>query len=211
MLFLFDKYFKKKSKTRGFLLPEAILSLFVLSVGITSVIGLIAGSLRDSMQSRDIITATMLAQEGVELTRNIRDTGYLKDSLNPFFGCPTDSYTCFSQDMTKEFCTVVNGTSVEIRCSLSADTHDFQLSYFKEISHSHNPGFTPIKFYRMVYVHFLDSNPGSESAIVRSFVYWGVGESGMFRANEGTGGSTASCTVLKKCVYTEITLNNWRP
>jgi len=197
MLFLFEKYFKKKSKVRGFLLPEAILSLFILSTGITAVVGLISGSLRDSMQSRDVITATLLAQEGAELVRNIRDTNFVKSPSTVFQNFSTTIKNC----RIKNFPPTLECSSSPSESYFRLDTDGYGL--FNVVTGQDT------KFHRYIYINFTNILAGSESAIVRSFVYWGAGESGMFTATTSSG-STANCTISKKCVYTEITLNNWR-
>ena len=69
---------------KGFSLMEALLATFLLSVGIVAVLSLMASSLRSSMVARDQEIATLLAQEGVELVRNVRDNNWAdgNDSFN---------------------------------------------------------------------------------------------------------------------------------
>lgn len=71
----------------GFSIAEVVISIFVISVGLVAVVNLIAASIRDSMSSRDLIVASQLSQEGVEIVRNIRD-----NDLNFFFATADDSY-----------------------------------------------------------------------------------------------------------------------
>jgi type IV pilus modification protein PilV len=58
---------------RGFSLVEVILSLFIITVGLVAMITMMANSIRDTQSSRDQIIATQLAQEGVELVKNIKE------------------------------------------------------------------------------------------------------------------------------------------
>ena len=68
-------------KMPGFSIPEVALSVFVLSVGIMSIIALMSSSLRYSLQTNDVIIATDLAQEGIELVRNVRDNDFASGGI----------------------------------------------------------------------------------------------------------------------------------
>ncbi|HPN96241.1 MAG TPA: hypothetical protein PLK35_00580 [Candidatus Moranbacteria bacterium] len=70
---------------RGFSLLEAILSVFIVSVGLVAVMSLLTASIKETLGSRSQQVASLLAQEGVELVRNIRDNNWarqLDDSFN---------------------------------------------------------------------------------------------------------------------------------
>jgi len=62
----------------GFTLVEALVALSILIVGIISGFILVTKALYDVTIIQDRLTASFLAQEGVELVRQIRDTNYLK-------------------------------------------------------------------------------------------------------------------------------------
>jgi Tfp pilus assembly protein PilV len=64
---------KNQKKKKGFSVYETMIAMFVLVVGILAALGLITSSMRRSMESRDYIVGAALAQEGIELVRNIRD------------------------------------------------------------------------------------------------------------------------------------------
>src|SRR3989338_5479549 len=72
------KTYNSQSSTnkKGFSIIEVIISVFVIAVGLVSIIGLIAGSLRESINSRNQTIAANLVQEGVELVRNVRDNNW---------------------------------------------------------------------------------------------------------------------------------------
>jgi hypothetical protein len=71
---LFDK-----NKERGFTL---IIASFVLTVGIVGAYMAISGPIHYTKDSMSKITAAYLAQEGVEIVRNIRDTNWLQTPGN---------------------------------------------------------------------------------------------------------------------------------
>ncbi|MDO8529622.1 MAG: dockerin type I domain-containing protein [bacterium] len=79
---MFLRYLKmntETSKARGFSLIEVMIACFVLTVGILAMIDLMAISIRNSIGARDQIIASELAQEGMELVRNIRDNNFAND------------------------------------------------------------------------------------------------------------------------------------
>jgi len=69
---------------KAFSIMEVMISAFILSVGLTAVIALMAGNIKNSINARDSIIASGLAQEGVELVRNIRDNNFVNNPENPF-------------------------------------------------------------------------------------------------------------------------------
>ena len=48
-------------------------------MGVVSVVAIISKSLQNSFVSRDIIIASQLAQEGVEIVRNVRDNNFARN------------------------------------------------------------------------------------------------------------------------------------
>ena len=78
-MFIFRKFFKTETPA-GFSLGEVLLAGFVLTVGLLSISALMAKSLKNSFENRDSIIAVELAQEGVELVRNVRDNSFIADA-----------------------------------------------------------------------------------------------------------------------------------
>jgi len=71
------KIFKKKN-TKGFTLMEVIVAIFVITAGIVGVLSLVTQTISASIFSKDKLIAAYLAQEGIEIVRNIRDTNWLQ-------------------------------------------------------------------------------------------------------------------------------------
>jgi len=69
---------QKKFKTKGITLIEALVAISILIIGIFSGFILVTRVLSNINVIRDRLTASFLAQEGIELVRQIRDTNYLK-------------------------------------------------------------------------------------------------------------------------------------
>ncbi|MCK4520858.1 prepilin-type N-terminal cleavage/methylation domain-containing protein [Candidatus Parcubacteria bacterium] len=67
----------KKLKCEGFSLLEVLVAITVLIVGLVGAIGLIVYNVSISRASPEKIIAVNLAQEGIEVVRNIRDSNWL--------------------------------------------------------------------------------------------------------------------------------------
>jgi len=71
-----------KMTKRGFTIIEAIVAIFVITTGIVGVLTLVTQTISSATYSSDKLIAAYLAQEGIEIIRNIRDTNWL-DPANP--------------------------------------------------------------------------------------------------------------------------------
>lgn len=65
----------------GFTIIEVIVAIFLLAVGAGGVYTLINQSLNSMSVLRSHLIASYLAQEGIEVVRNIRDTNWIKGSF----------------------------------------------------------------------------------------------------------------------------------
>ncbi len=71
---------------QGFTLIEALIAIFIFSVALVSLITITAKGVTGTVQARDQVTAQFLAQEGVELMRNYRDTRIINENINELVG-----------------------------------------------------------------------------------------------------------------------------
>jgi prepilin-type N-terminal cleavage/methylation domain-containing protein len=71
------------SKNRGFSLLEVITAIFILTVGIGGSFSLIYQTLSVASATSLRLTASYLAQEGIELTKNLRDNAWLAQRGSP--------------------------------------------------------------------------------------------------------------------------------
>ena len=67
-----------KKSGGGFTLLETLIAIFVITVGLIGGMSAIVQTLRLSSYSSSKLTAAYLAQEGIEIVRNIRDTNWLE-------------------------------------------------------------------------------------------------------------------------------------
>lgn len=94
---------KNKSKmNKGFTLIETLVSLAIITTAVVAMIWVAGNSVSDALYSKNKIIANYLAQEGIEVVRNIRDgevnggagwDGFLDttSACNPPYGCTIDA------------------------------------------------------------------------------------------------------------------------
>lgn len=193
-------------KLRAFSIAEVVLSAFVLTTGIISVMSLFAAAHRGSLDTRNIIIAAELAQEGVEVARNVRDNNIAYRTENWTTGDNCSTSTSGNCDPFRYF---PNGVSQ--RCSVnynSTGSSAFTCPITQpqvNISNTglyHNAGGTRTSFFRIIKINHIAS---SETARIESFVSWQDPGS-----NLNGPGAIAWCTPYNKCVYTELLLSAWK-
>lgn len=75
---------KIKNYTAGFMLTEGIVASTIIATAVVGILALLASSLRIAQLSESQLVASMLAQEGVEVARAIRDANWIADSPRPW-------------------------------------------------------------------------------------------------------------------------------
>jgi len=76
---------------KGFTIIEIIISIFILSTAVVAIFAAFSVMAILTSDSSDQVTATYLAQEGIEIVRNIRDNNWIKMDLN---GCVAGDNSC---------------------------------------------------------------------------------------------------------------------
>ncbi len=74
----------KIKKQKGFTLLETLVAIFILTLAITGPIYISSLSLRNTIESRDIVSAQYLAEEVVEVVKNNMDTNSLKNTAEDY-------------------------------------------------------------------------------------------------------------------------------
>lgn len=181
------KNHKTMKKVRGFSFGETLLAAFVLSVGLLSIVKLFQVSLSQSIFLRDATIASQLAQEGVELVRNVRDNDFVGGGTG-FASFNTSNKHCY-----------IAVDSPTLNCfSSQGGTSRYNLVYQ---SGQYVSTTSTNRFRRYIYVDYSSS---AAEATVKSFVVWDG------TALPPSSGSTTGCSVQNKCVYTEVLLTNWK-
>lgn len=95
-----------KSQNLGFTLIETLVAISILLIAVVGPLTIVAGSIGTSNLAKEQITAHYLAQEAVELIRNIKDNNRLEGESNWLLGIAgSGSGNC---DQTNQYCTIDN-------------------------------------------------------------------------------------------------------
>lgn len=177
----------------GFSMIEVIFSVFVISIGLTGTTALLNDSMRESISSRDSVIASQLAQEGIELVRNLRDNNW-ENERGSFA-------TAYFPSGDKSNCKIdYNDTDMQ-NSNCIAD-NDFQLYLSGGLYYQHTSiGATATKYFRKIKIDY-DPDVSPTKAIVTSFVKW----DGTMPVEIDT---IAECVLTDECVYAEDILTKW--
>lgn len=191
----------KNYNKKAFSIGEVMLSVFILGVTMITILSMYSGSLRNLHDDRDSIIASMLAQEGVELIRNVRDNNWSRrDSAMDttpaaFDNMGVSSGTIQSDCRIDSNSYAINGNNEVVYSSVDCSGASRALNINASGFYVHDAG-TATKFRRTI---ALDYRSGNEM-IVTSFVSW-----------DGSNPTTdkSLCLVEDKCVFSESTLGEW--
>jgi Tfp pilus assembly protein PilV len=147
MIFPKNKIKFRKFK-KGFSIGEVMLSAFVLSIVLVTIIGIISTSIGHSIDSRNAIIASELAQEGVELVRNVRDNNWA-NTRSSFVGMDNGTYAIGYNDSAL----LLNGATI--------------LKYSNNNFYNRTTG-NDTRFYRRITI-----SGTSDEKTVNSMVIWG--------------------------------------
>lgn len=198
-------YHKKNSlqqKLKGFLIAEVVVASFILTFGLVAAVKLLAGSLSDSFSNRDVIIATELAQEGVELVRNVRDNNMVNGG-DGFDNFPSSGHKHCHFNYGDSFGDLDRNCTGNI-----GSLAQYYLQYVGNF-YIHNSNVRE-KFSRYIYIDQNSAGSGQKNAVVRSFVYWVGAGSGSFSPVNNANRNVTNCTLVNKCVFTEAVLTNWK-
>lgn len=168
----------------GFSFLEVMLSVFILVVGIMAAITLMGKSIKESLDSRNQIVASLLAQEGAELVRNIRDNNWATGAVT--FN-NINNGTCRIDPVNN----VVSGVNLP-QCAGQSKVLKYNSGTFK---YEHISG-TNTKFLRQVII--ANGATADEKSIISMVTWSGVS----FPA-------VASCNTGNQCAYAQETLTKW--
>ncbi len=141
---------KIKKNNKGFSLMELIVVIFVLATGLLGVLSLATNNLNTQKNNQDRLIASQLAQEGLELVRNIRDSNWANAGTT---GDDWDEYLTDGSPGEDHYYIDYSGIN---DCSGSCDSDDIKL-YIK------NNG-----SYESFYSH--DSSDASFSGFTREII-----------------------------------------
>lgn len=180
------------STKKGFSIAETLLASFVLIVGVVAIVQLTSKNINQTANSRNTIIASQLAQEGVELVRNVRDNNAGIRYLNKQKDMPlTDIFRGFSDGNCaldySSFYSSISGLICSTRYDLVENADGMYESSAGSNSH----------FKRRVVLTDLG---GNHSWRVTSLVTWG---------NKIVPNDKNNCSISDNCVYVESKLTEW--
>ncbi len=153
MKFLFAK---KIEHNRGFTLLETLVAISILIIAITATFTVAQNGLSGSMEARDQVVAFYLAQEAVEMIRNIRDENSLMRTTVP----STNWITGLSSQVSDacyfgKACTVDVASKVFTACpsgpgSCPNITQDTRIQSATYLMYGQNVVWTPTNFKREI-------------------------------------------------------------
>lgn len=79
-------FLKHKKQEKGFTFLEFLIAVFVITVGLGGVFALVPLSIYQVGYSNSRLTAIYLAQEGMEIVKNIRDQNLINSAPDPWTG-----------------------------------------------------------------------------------------------------------------------------
>lgn len=109
---------KKYSSSSGFTLIEALLAIFIFSMALVSLITITSRGITGTAQARDQAIAQFLAQEGIEVVRNIRDANIVQGQnwLTGIDICATQNNPCALEfDGTSYVLSQTSSTGLEVQ------------------------------------------------------------------------------------------------
>lgn len=165
----------KLTATRGFTLVETLVAVFILTVAIVSPMSIASQALSSARYAKEQVTAFYLAQEGIELARNIRDNNVL--SVVTW----NEGTLGSSASGSETFCYLVSGCEIEAKdlavssCIGSCDPLSIDTTTGIYTYSSVNT--TPTAFTRTIKLQKLSGTSQPEIRVL-STVSWSNGSTG---------------------------------
>jgi|GEM_PF-800055 len=175
-------FFKKFKKTtsgqfQGFTLVEALIAVAIITTGLIAILGVISYAISISRVSPDEVIAANLAQEGIGVIKNIRDSNWLVDKADNGM---RDNSVSWKQDIGQGSVTLSSSTTAPtyllpgignaIACKNNLGTA-CQLFLDSDGLYSHDSSGEPTKFYRLIRIV---EQAGGTRLRVTSWVAWQV-------------------------------------
>lgn len=218
---MFYKYKNNLKREKGFLLVDSLMAAAVLSIGLVATVSLVSSSVRQYSSNRDMVIAAGLAQEGVEIMRNIRDnnlaqiandtssTTWTKDDTFRYFPLKDDNNSCgggrcchidpSSYNYSDNHSASSGNTTVGLICNGDSGFYGSNVNYRYKLVLDDNRGYIHrsenSRFYRKIEVQY----PSNDTRRVISYAGWGDYPTQL-----------SDCTLGNKCIYVQSTFTEWK-
>lgn len=188
----------KIKKQKGFTLLETLIAIFVLTLAITGPIYIASFSLRNTIDSRDNISAQYLAEEAIEVIRNERDKRSLQSEahwLSSSGSTIFNSANCFNDpDSSANRCVMKKNPDTGYysfeSCPLSGDCPNISFSPNENIVYGNSNFPNNSKFIREIYMEkglndtSTTSIPDSEAKVVVNIKWSNRGQDKIYTLKE---------------------------
>lgn len=164
----YKKNYKNKRLEQGFSLMEIIVVIFIISFGMIGVLSLVIQNIQVGSINKNMLIASHLAQEGIELVRNKRDNNWMSSTSDWELGDGLDPNT----DMVQDGDYAIDYTGLGILDVDNINDAEARLYIDPDGFYRHYsvPGTaTSTEFYRMITV---DTDTSNASTTVRSLIQW---------------------------------------
>lgn len=190
-MFKFSNKKRNRPKEGGYSFIEGVFATFIVAVGMVMILKLVTSTLSVDVRYREQTEATLLAQEGVEVVRNIRDNNWSQGRATfeaPYF--PAEDRTNCWVDM--------NSTQFGNQCSNGNGNKILKKNGSGELQYTSGSN---SQFSRRIIVEYNGSNnTDSSNTKITSMVLWNGSDNFP---------SVANCKLSVDCVYVSVTLNKW--
>lgn len=159
----------KLKQPLGFSIIEASVVMAVVSIGLLGVFSLVMQNIQVQRVSKNMLIASMLAQEGIELVRNVRDENWIADPPVAWDMDISDDTTFIIDNMQSNIITIDNSVNTinEAAARLYLDGNNFY-------THA-STGNTATQYYRLITATpggDLNADGGNDYYSVKSHIQW---------------------------------------
>ncbi|MEF3692397.1 MAG: hypothetical protein V3574_05075 [Candidatus Moraniibacteriota bacterium] len=187
---------------KGFSIGEVVLAIFILSVGLLALFSLFNQGIRELQEERDVVVASMLAQEGVELVRNTRDNNWADREYPSNLTSPEtfDDKILISTNSKRGNCFLdyIHSEVSDTKCDAGKDATGKYL-YLDGLFYSGDHTGIKTKFRRRILFE-PDGGTPIKYVKVTSMVDW---------SNRSDFLNLGNCVLSEKCVFSQSILTDW--
>lgn len=197
-----EKLVKNFENSKGFTIIEIIIAIVILSVAVIGIFSAFSIVVILTADTADRLTATYLAQEGMEIVTNIRDTNWLNMDV-----CAADPTSCGTSPTWVDGLNCTNGCGGDYKTAIPSAPFTGYTSYLKIDTngfYSYQDG-TDSKFKRKITITKVTDVDDKDDHIikVKVEVSWDK------KATMLNSLISADTCNPSNCITTEETLYNW--